>query len=167
MDVVLFSDCWESSRSYKGWQNITCPDGRNNRRALATRMPMIADTRSKRRQSPRAGHCQFIAPHGLVTECIESFYDELEGDSAVVIVDNASGNGSVEHLRAWASGNTVRAWCSSSSPRATEDSRLATISEFAVSKRRTICSSTAIQFSLRRHSKIAEHGEQKSRCRNN
>jgi len=82
----------------------------------------------------------------LVTECIESFYDELEGDSAVVIVDNASGNGSVEHLRAWASGTTVRAWCSSSSPRATEDSRLATISEFAVSKRRTICSSTAIQF---------------------
>src|SRR5262245_34788194 len=44
----------------------------------------------------------------LVTACLNSFLAELAPDSIVVIVDNASEDGSVENLRAWISANDKR-----------------------------------------------------------
>lgn len=37
----------------------------------------------------------------LVEDCLASILPELPDDAAVVVVDNASGDGSVEHLRRW------------------------------------------------------------------
>ena len=82
----------------------------------------------------------------LVIDCIESFYAQLSDDSAVVIVDNASGDGSVEHLRTWAIQHDRKGVVRLIESPLNRGFAAGNNLEFAVSRRRTICWSTAIRF---------------------